>query len=156
MQNVFFAKLYFLQARSYIASQLYLPTASDIARFVRSCGERGFLSLRHFVPPPSSDGGFFRREQAHRPTLSCIGFASYIAYGSYIDCVSYIALQQLYLPTASDIAHFVRSCGYSLDRNSPKVNITSAGHITHEVNITHKVHITANKKPPNEWLCLQC
>ena len=59
MQNEHFAKLYFLQARSYIASQLYLPTASDIAHFVRSCGESGFLSLRHFVPPPSSDGGFF-------------------------------------------------------------------------------------------------
>ena len=38
LQNKHFAKLYFLQARSYIASQLYLPTASDIAHFVRSCG----------------------------------------------------------------------------------------------------------------------
>ncbi len=45
---------------SYIAlRQLYLPLASDIAHFVRSCGESGFLSFRHFVPPPSSDGGFF-------------------------------------------------------------------------------------------------
>ena len=55
---------------SYIAlRQLYLPLASDIALFVRSCGESGFLSFRHCVPPPSSDGGFFRREQAHRPTF---------------------------------------------------------------------------------------
>ena len=30
------------------------------------------------------------------------------------------------------------------NRNSPQVNITSVGHITHEVNITHKVHITAS------------
>ena len=60
---------------SYIAlRQLYLPLASDIAHFVRSCGESGVLSFRHFVPPPSSDGGFFRREQAHRPTLRiCFG-----------------------------------------------------------------------------------
>ena len=62
-------QLYFA-AQSYIAlRQLYLPLASDIALFVRSCGESGFLSFRHFVPPPSSDGGFFRREQAHRPTF---------------------------------------------------------------------------------------
>ena len=38
LQNKYFAKLYFLQARSCIASQLYLPTASDIAHYVRSCG----------------------------------------------------------------------------------------------------------------------
>ena len=38
---------------------------------------------------------------------------------SYIGFASYIALRQLYLPLASDIAHFVRSCGYNLDRNSP-------------------------------------
>ena len=30
---------------------------------------------------------------------------------SYIGFASYIALRQLYLPLASDIAHFVRSCG---------------------------------------------
>ena len=38
----YFAKLYFLQARSYIASQLYLPSASDIAHYVRSCGLKLF------------------------------------------------------------------------------------------------------------------
>ena len=47
MQNEYFAKLYFLQARSYIASQLYLPTASDIAHFVRSCGL--ILHFAHFL-----------------------------------------------------------------------------------------------------------
>ena len=45
---------------SYIAFGSYIClAASDIAHFVRSCGESGFLSFRHFVPPPSSDGGFF-------------------------------------------------------------------------------------------------
>ena len=66
----------FLAMREVIlASPVILPygsyiclTASDIAHYVRSCGESEFLSFRHFVPPPSSDGGFFRREQAHRPT----------------------------------------------------------------------------------------
>ena len=53
----------------------------------------------------------------------------------FLRARSYIA-SQLYLPTASDIAHYVRSCVYIFNRNSPKVNITSAGHITHEVNIT--------------------
>ena len=44
---------------------------------------------------------------------------SYIAYGSYIGFASYISRK-------------ARSCGlYSLDRNSLKANITSAGHITH-------------------------
>ena len=66
------------------------------------------LSLRHFVPPPSSDGGFFTACRGrHALRLSYIGFASYIAYGNYI-CL-----------TPSDIAHFVRSWGYNLDRNSP-------------------------------------
>ena len=72
----------YIDCVSYIAlRQLYLPTASDIALFARSCGESGFLSFRHFVPPPSSDGGFFG---GSKPTALHL---------SYIDCVNYIALQ---------------------------------------------------------------
>ena len=50
---------------------------------------------------------------------------SYIAFGSYIGFASYIA-------------HYVRSCGYIFNRNSPQVNITSVGHITcRKANIIH-------------------
>ena len=65
-------------------------------------------------------------------------------YRLYFATQSYIALRQLYLPLASDIAHYARSCGYNLDRNSPKVNITSVGHITHGVNITHASEYNCN------------
>ena len=45
---------------SYIAFGSYIClAASDIAHFVRSCGESGFLSFRHFVPPPSQMEAFF-------------------------------------------------------------------------------------------------
>ena len=107
-----------------------------ICTFVH-CGESEILSFRHFVTPPSQMEAFFGVSRTPRPT-----FELYL-------------LRKVILPTASDIAHFIRSCGYNLDRNSLKANITSAGHITHEVNITHKVHITASKKPLKKWLCLQ-
>ena len=65
--------LSYIDCVSYIAlRQLYLPLASDIALYVRSCGGCGFLSLRHFVPPPSQIEAF-RREQAHRPTSITLG-----------------------------------------------------------------------------------
>ena len=146
----------YIDCVSYIAlRQLYLPTASDIAHFVRSCGESGFLSFRHFVPPPSSDGGIFRREQAHRPTFELYWLRQLYCFA--MNCLRHELTQVSWIGFAMicTSVHCGES-GYSLDHNSPKVNITSAGHITHEVNITHKVHITANKKPPNEWLCLQC
>ena len=49
------------------------------------------------------------------------------------------------------------------NRNSPQVNITSVGHITHEVNITHKVHITASNglhhspvRHKQPWIAVVC
>ena len=57
LQNVYFAKLYFLQARIDIASQLYLPTASDIAHYVRSCG------LKLFAVYPAHTTQIFQQDK---------------------------------------------------------------------------------------------
>ena len=62
-------RLSYIGFASYIAlRQLYLPTASDIAHFVRSCGGVDFSpSVTSCHLPRQMEA--FRREQAHRPTI---------------------------------------------------------------------------------------
>ena len=45
--------------QKFLSTSLFVGFAM-ICTFVH-CGESGFLSFRHFVPPPSTDGGFLRR-----------------------------------------------------------------------------------------------